>query len=317
MDSNNFQDLGFFSRLLNDDGRRGLYSSGGGGPPKFGQLEIFGLGSESQGLLPLGKKAKDPDKGLQNNPAALTKASKKIDKGKEMEIWRRYKAGDKTAFRTLLNGGEHGPGYRGMLYGSPIGRRYLNDAPLPRSSIKTELLQNYKRALDTYQPDKGAALGSWVWTNLQKTSRFVTTYGQVAKIPENRISMVRTFHVVRDELESALGREPSDKELVAKLGWEKKQLDLVRTEARKDILMQEGLDEAPETGDMADAMDLIHYVHPTLDPESKEVLEYTYGLFGRQEIGDNNALALKLGISPNRVRAVKRKIAREVQKNRR
>ncbi len=317
MDSRGFQDVGFFSRLFDDGAdRRGFYSGGGGDAPKIGQLEIFGLDSPDQGTLPPGEHVKDKDEG-KPDPAKFVKSTSKIDKSKELEIWRRYKAGDKTAFRTLLNGGEHGPGYRGMLYGSPIGRRYLSDAPLPRSSIKTELLQNYKRALDTYQPDKGAALGSWVWTNLQKTSRFVTTYGQVAKIPENRISMVRTFHVVRDELEAALGRDPSDKELSAKLGWEKKQLDLVRTEARKDILMQEGLDEAPETGEMSDAMDLIHYVHPTLDPEAKSVLEYTYGLFGKQEISDNNALAAKLGVSANRVRAVKRKIAREIQKNRR
>lgn len=315
MASSGLLDLGMFSRLL-DDGRRGFGSAGGTKLP-YGQLQLFSLPSSDEGVLPAGEFEQVEEETEHLDPEKFIKAAPKIDKDKELELWHRYKGGDKTAFRDLLNGGEHGPGYRGMLYGSPIGRRYLNDAPVPRSSIKTELLQNFKRGLDTYQPDKGAALGSWIWTNLQKTSRYVNTYGQVAKIPENRISMVRTFHVVRDELESALGRDPSDRELVDKLGWDQSQLDLVRAEARKDILMQEGLDEAPETGEASDAMDLIHYVHPTLDPEAKSVLEHTYGLYGKAEIVDNNDLADTLGISANRVRAVKRKIAREIQKHRR
>jgi len=315
--SRGFHEPGGLYRRLMSDPSSALFGSGAGRSPvlPIGQLELFGLESESQGQLPLGEK--EVPETFKPDPGAATPTLKKIDKTKELEVWRRYRGGDRGAFRELLNGGAHGPGYRGMLYGSPIGRRYLGDAPLPKSSIKAELLTNFKRALDTYEEGKGAALGSWVWTNLQKTSRFVITYNQVAKIPENRISKVRTFNVARDELESALGRDPSDKELASKLGWEPKELSLIRTEARKDILMQEGLDEAPSEGALSDALDLIHYVHPTLDPEAKRVLEYTYGLFGKQEIPDNNDLAAKLGTSANRVRAVKRKIAREIQKHRR
>lgn len=288
----------------------------GSGRPK-GQLELFSLPIPGEGDLPLGEKERPKREPM--DPIALQKTESrrgKVDKAAELEVWRRYRSGDKAAFRELLNGGEHGPGYRPMLYGSPIGRRYLGDAPLPRSSIKAELLQNFKRGLDTYEEGKGAALGTWIWTNLQKTSRYVTTYAPVAKIPESRVAMVRTYIVAREELEAALGREPSDHEVGAKLGWSQKQVDTVRTEARKDILMQPGLDEAPQTADITEAMDTIHYIHPTLDPEAKRVLEHTYGLFGKREIEDNNEMALELGITANRVRAVKRKIAKAIEKHR-
>jgi hypothetical protein len=222
----------------------------------------------------------------------------------------------KDAFRQMLNGGSHGSGYRPLLYGT-IGRRYLADNQLPESAVKAELTRTFKRSLDSWERDRDIQVNTWVWNNAQKTSRFINRYSQIGRIPESRLKMVRQLHVVREELEDQLGRMPTNDELAAKLGWEPKDVALVTTETRADIVEQDGVDfGSKEDADLADAIDLLHQVRPNLDPEAQRVLDHTYGLNGQREVTNNDTLARTMGLTATRIRTIKRKIAREVDKHR-
>ena len=93
---------------------------------------------------------------------------------------------------------------------------------------------------------------------------------------------------------------------------------LVTTEARADIMEQDGVDfGSKEDADLADAIDLLHQIRPNIDPEAQRVLDHTYGLNGQREVTNNDALARTMGLSANRIRTIKRKIAREVERHRR
>jgi DNA-directed RNA polymerase specialized sigma subunit len=298
-----FELLGFEDELEKEAAKR---------KPPTGQLEIFGLPSPKQSTLPSGRIE------AQTFPAPtaaeVAKSSGKVDREKELEVWKRWKdKRDKGSFRELLNGGDHGPGYRNLI--NWWSRRYTQDNQLPTSAVKANMLGHFRRALDNWDPEKGQ-LNTYVVWNLKKTSRFMNTYSPIARIPEQRLSDVRTYAIARDELEDALGRDPNDFEVSQKLGWDQKKATLIRTEARAHLTMQEGLDESPFGSATTDAMNTIHSVHPLLDLEAKKVLEHTYGLYGATEIEDNNDLAKRMNITPNRVRAIKRRIAKVIEKYR-
>lgn len=278
--------------------------------PAKGQLEIFSLSSDSQGKLPSGGKLVEQSFQAKDEPKKF-----RADRAAELEIWKRWRdTQDKEAFRLLLNGGEHGDGYRRLI--NSQARRFMQDNPLPHSAIKAEMVKQFKRGLDTWEPEK-SQLNTWLTNSyLKKTSRFVNTYAPIARIPEQRIAATRTYAITKDELEDMLGREPTDFEIAQKLGWDEKKIKLIRTESRASLTMQEGLDESPHGTSSSEAMSLIHYVHPTLDQEARKVLEHTYGLFGKKELEDNNDIAKKLNITPNRVRAIKRRIAKTIEKYR-
>jgi len=298
-----FELLGFEDELEKAAARRKIPT---------GQLELFGLPSPQQSTLPPGEVEQRTFPGP--TVKDVSKGSKKVDREKELEVWKRWKdKRDKGAFRELLNGGDHGPGYRNLI--NWWSRRYTQDNQLPTSAVKANMLGHFRRALDNWEPEKGQ-LNTYVVWNLKKTSRFMNTYAPIARIPEQRLSDVRTYSIARDELEDALDREPSDFEVSQKLGWDQKKAALIRTEARAHLTMQEGLDESPFGSDTTEAMNTIHSVHPLLDVEAKKVLEHTYGLYGRKEIEDNNDLAREMGVTPNRVRAVKRRIAKVIEKYR-
>lgn len=247
-----------------------------------------------------------PVQGVEEGPK-VTSAQKK----QELDAWGRWiQDRNPQDFKFLLDS------YTPFM--NYMGQRHIQAAKtggtVPVSTIKADMIQNFHRGLETFDPDKGQ-LNTHIGNHLRHTGRFVRTYSNIGKMPDPRSRMVWQYKDRETVLTERLGRPPSSIEMADDLGISQKEIELLRTEIRKDIIVDpttSGLGSiAPES---PKAMEQLNFLHMELNPEQQNVLEYTYGLYGRQAVDNNEDLARVLGISPQKVRAIKRQIARRYEK---
>ena len=91
------------------------------------------------------------------------------------------------------------------------------EAPIPDSALEAEAILLAKQAIETYDPNKQASIGTHVYNYLKKLYRFTSKYQNVGRIPEARVSLINTFKETHDRLRSELGREPLVDELAKEL----------------------------------------------------------------------------------------------------
>jgi DNA-directed RNA polymerase sigma subunit (sigma70/sigma32) len=72
--------------------------------------------------------------------------------------------------------------------------------------------------------------------------------------------------------------------------------------------MSEFAEETPR------ALEQMNFLHMELNPEQQSVLEHTYGMHGRLPVETNEDLAKVLNMTPQKVRAIKRQIAKRYEK---
>ena len=66
-------------------------------------------------------------------------------------------------------------------------------APVPPGAVRGIAQAMTLKAIQTYDPDKGAALGTHVFTNLKKVRDFVGRYQNLGRIPIHRIGKISEF----------------------------------------------------------------------------------------------------------------------------
>lgn len=233
---------------------------------------------------------------------------KSLQRQQEMEAWERWRQDQNPQdFKFLLD--SYQPFFNTM------GRRYMQTSSLPPSTVKAEMIQNFHRALQTYNPTFNIQLSSHVGNHLKRTGRYLRTYQNIGKIPDPRAQQIGTFQTREQVLFESLGRPPSTAELADDLGISPKDIELLRQEIRKDILIDEPTSGVADFADISSqALQQMQFLHAELNPEQQNILEHTYGLYGRQPITNNNELGETLGLSPQKVRAIKRQIAKRYEK---
>ncbi|MFH1918435.1 MAG: sigma-70 domain-containing protein [Planctomycetota bacterium] len=106
---------------------------------------------------------------------------------------------------------------------------------IPDSAIKAHAQLNLVDAFETYSPDRGVKLNSWVNTNQRKILRYVTSLQNFAKIPEPMVYRIAEFNMAERDLEDKLNRPPSVMELADQLKWPPKHVERMRKVQRKDL----------------------------------------------------------------------------------
>lgn len=239
---------------------------------------------------------------------------------KELEVWDRWRKNPNAQdFEWLYN--SHKP----VIYRAA--ERYLNSTTLPKAAVRSDMLRQYITALSTYDPHKGAALPTHINTTMQHTGRYLAKYQNVGKIPEERASLIGLFQNRLAHLREQLGREPSNAELaddmkasmaeVAELSRAMKKvtpktIETLRGEVRRDLLA-----EAPggETHiGSSPLLDHLIFLHGSLSPEQQVVLEHTFEGFGKPVIQDPVQLGPVVGMSPQKIRALRKQIAGRAMK---
>ena len=91
--------------------------------------------------------------------------------------------------------------------------------PVPRETLLMEARAHAAKAIDTYDPAKGAALATHVANAIKPISRTVYTYQNAVRAPENVTRAIGAYKQSLETLTDEKGRAPNDEELAAELGW--------------------------------------------------------------------------------------------------
>ena len=161
-------------------------------------------------------------------------------------------------------------------------------APVPTPAIRAMANVHLKKAIDNYDPAKGASLATYAEWNLKKTGTFVHRYQNVGRMPDHRIEKISDFKIAKTELSERLGHPPDAKTLVDHLGpkWSVNEVSRMEKELQSDhvasLSMETDLLAVPVSAKELDAMRYI--VDDLSSPEERLVYEYSMGLNGKPKL---------------------------------
>jgi DNA-directed RNA polymerase specialized sigma subunit len=163
------------------------------------------------------------------------------------------------------------------------------------------------KAFETYDPNRGAALNTHIRHQLKKAARFVTTYQNPARIPENRIYRIRELQDAEQILDEQFGRPPTQLEVADHLQWSPRQVDVLQREVRKARPFSQ-FEHDPASFSPSRHQEIIRLLPYDLTPEEKQVFEYIHGIGGKPKL-EPGQIAQRLGMSAPKVSRLKKSIA--------
>jgi DNA-directed RNA polymerase sigma subunit (sigma70/sigma32) len=186
----------------------------------------------------------------------------------DLELWRQWK---KTKSGVDLQ--------RLLDQMNPILMREVNKwAPsMSKSFLEMEAKRLAVEAFDSYNPNAGTALSTYVASRLPKLSRVVYSTQNTARLSETKNLLFHTYHTATNELRDRHGRDPTNEELADHLGWAPKKLEKFQRESqRKEFVESE---EHPEAEDVDDH--LVDFIYHDLTPLQKQIFEHRTGYQGK------------------------------------
>jgi DNA-directed RNA polymerase specialized sigma subunit len=169
-----------------------------------------------------------------------------------------------------------------------------------------------REAVQNYDASKGMSLASYVTTIVkQKLYRYVGTYQNVGRIPEEHIRMIGPLREAMGELENKFGRDPSTAELADHMGLPIKKVTELRKLLRKDLLEEgalEPLNAFQHDAEYEKAM-LAYY---SMSDTERLVFDYSLGAHNQPQLSTND-IAKKLKVSAARVSQLKKSVADKIK----
>jgi len=183
-------------------------------------------------------------------------------------------------------------------------------AAVPRIALESKARMLVVNALGTYDPSRGAAIGTHVASQLRKLSRSVYPYQNVARLPENKQLLYNTFQVAQNRLSEEHGREPTSEEMADELGWSPKKVsEFNRAFSRRELVESEGMhfdDDSAMSGMTA-------YYYHGLSPADKNFFDDVTGYNGKQAL-NNTMLMAKYRLTQGQLSYRKRKFVEQIQR---
>lgn len=168
---------------------------------------------------------------------------------------------------------------------------YKNRVEVPTSAIEMKHKEAFVKALQTYDPEKGSQLHSWVTQHLKQVGRYVGERQNFARITENITRHIGSFNAVKSELNEKLGYDPSAQEIhdyiiesahpkLTKLSL--KDITRLNQEQRKSLI-DKGHDNLGGASRFSTREEeVIHLIGPSLTDAERKVHELTFGLNGNR-----------------------------------
>lgn len=185
---------------------------------------------------------------------------------------------------------------------------------LARPLLETEGKRLAMQAFSSYDPAKGAALGTHVVNQLQRMSRLSYANQNVARLPENKMLLYHAYNVAHADLSDASGRPPTIDELSDRLGWPIKKVEEYRRSiGRRERLESGGLFEASDAGLYGeDEQDhLVDFIHHDLAPPQRLMFEHLTGYGGAERLS-NQDIQKRLGLTQGQYSYMKKQLVDHV-----
>jgi len=226
---------------------------------------------------------------------------------REMQMWQQWQAGGQKPqdLRPLIKSFKPLVNHQANIWAGKV-------RDVPPAAIRAEFTNQFVSALQTYDPDRGAGLGTHIRHQLKKAQRFVTTYQNPGRIPENRIYRIRELQDAEQHLDEKFGRPPTQLELADQLKWSPKQVDVLQREVRRARPTGQ-FETDPSTFTPSRQKEVLRLLPYELTPDEKQVFEYLYGVGGKPQLGPGQ-IATKLNMSAPKVSRLKRSIAEKYER---
>ena len=187
-------------------------------------------------------------------------------------------------------------------------------AAAPQVALKRHADALTLHAIKTYDPNKGAALGTHVMNRLKKLSRTAYQHQDLVRLPENKKLRSQALYNASSELQGEFGRDPTNDELADRLGWSPKRVSDVQRS-----LVGEYVESQDVGGEMfsdvygRDGSDpVLDYIYYDLDPTDKQIFEHLTGYSGKP-VMTMQQVAMKLGLTDSQVRTRKTRIVKKIK----
>ena len=188
-------------------------------------------------------------------------------------------------------------------------------APVPPAAVQGMANVAVVKALNGYNPGKGASLATYLNWHLKKVRAFVVKHQNLGRIPEQRAYRITDFKNARDELTEKFGRPPDALSLVDHLGskWSIAEVGRMERELRSDLIASKNV-EPDLLGDFTTAheQEVFRYIYHDLTGDERAVFEYSLGLNGKQKLSAGQ-IARKMSISQPKVSRIRRKIDQKLR----
>lgn len=226
-------------------------------------------------------------------------------KQRELQLWWKWKLGGERPedMRPLVRS------FMGLV--NKQASVYIGRVQMPPEAIRAEFVKQLISGLKGYDPKRGTAISTYVTWHLKKAQRYIATYQNAARIPEERIWKIREFEMARQTLIDELKRDATDEELAAKLKWGVKDVVLLDTELRKDLSTSK-FETDPTSVMPPRELEVLKLFLYELKDEEQEVYRHLIGL-GRPKITEILPLSEVLKEPPHKVYRVRAGIVKKLK----
>lgn len=174
-------------------------------------------------------------------------------------------------------------------------------------AIQAEFKKQLVNAFKEYKPEKGT-LGTFVYSYLNASKRFISMHQNMARIPENRTYRIGAYQRAKEYLATELDKEPSPKQIARHLKWNVRDVAMFGKELRKDLRMSKF--DVESTFKAPKYTALLQQVRQELTP--RELKVYTELVQNSNVKGKD--LARKLKLSPSTVSKIRSQIAKKIER---
>jgi DNA-directed RNA polymerase specialized sigma subunit len=220
---------------------------------------------------------------------------------KDLELWKEWrKTRDPATLSKLLD----------RLHPLIVRETGKWQSSVPQVALEAKARILTVEALESYNPNMGAAIGTHITSRLRKLSRSVYPYQNVARLPENKQLLYNTFQVAQNRLLDAHGREPTTEEIADELRWTpKKVADFQRLFGRRELVESEGafIEDSHQDSNLVD-----FYYHG-LSPDDKLLFEHVVG-YGGKKVLNNTDLMKKFKMTQGQLSYKKRKFVDDLKR---
>jgi DNA-directed RNA polymerase specialized sigma subunit len=188
----------------------------------------------------------------------------------------------------------------------------LSTNNIPRSALEAHALNLAINSFDNYDPNK-TQLNTYLTWQLKPLNRYVYKHQNIGKIPESRIVYIGAINRAKVELNEKLGRQPTVEEIADQTSIPISDVKLIEKENRSDLSAGFGAEDFHRNYTTYE--DTLWLLWGELDGRDREILEYLYGMNGKETLGPSE-IASKLSFSPSRISQLKTRIADKLLKYR-
>lgn len=181
---------------------------------------------------------------------------------------------------------------------------------IPITQLESKAEELAFDAIKSYKPERGVQLNTHIINHIQRLNRYAIEKQNIVRSQEAKIFQYRKFESAKNELESTLGREPTELELRAKLGVGFKFNEIQDFKPTKEHLYAKSVEEggkAPVRSDLTSDQITLRLIRQGLTDKEKQVFDYAYGMDGKPVL-KKKEIARRLGISQPMISKYIRKI---------